>query len=342
MNTKRVDVLNIFLIIISLITAIMLPFKLFLFSYAFLGPLHYLTEITWLRDKNYFLTAHKNWALVFLVLATLIAIAPIIIFSNIPLNPTIKHGLLILGKQTKIFLIIGFLFAISLLFLKTNKALAYALALIILVSFFTITYVPKPFFLIGAFLPTLVHVYIFTFFFIIYGAIKSKSQLGIYLGLLLLSVPFIITYIPLDYTNYTPSKATFEKFNSLNMMGIKAFIAKVCNNFRNDVFETLSDIGVRIQIFIAFAYTYHYLNWFSKTSIIGWKASITKKSVFFIIGIWLTAVGLCIYDFNTGLIALYFLSFLHVLLEFPLNVISIKAVMRATKRKRISKFFKCK
>ena len=31
-----------------------MPFETFLFAYAFLGPLHYLTEISWLHDRQYF------------------------------------------------------------------------------------------------------------------------------------------------------------------------------------------------------------------------------------------------------------------------------------------------
>ena len=40
--------------IVSAVLAFILPFELFLFSYAVLGPLHYLTEIGWLHKKNYF------------------------------------------------------------------------------------------------------------------------------------------------------------------------------------------------------------------------------------------------------------------------------------------------
>jgi hypothetical protein len=85
-----------------------------------------------------------------------------------------------------------------------------------------------------------------------------------------------------------------------------------------------SVIGIKIQVFIAFAYTYHYLNWFSKTSIIGWKKDLSKQKIAAILFIWIGAVGLYLYDYKTGLIALLFLSMLHVFLEFPLNVISIK------------------
>ena len=38
----------------SAILAYFMPFETFLFAYAFLGPLHYLTEISWLHDRQYF------------------------------------------------------------------------------------------------------------------------------------------------------------------------------------------------------------------------------------------------------------------------------------------------
>ena len=54
MNNIAVDKLNSFLILISLGLACFLPFELFLVSYALLGPLHYLTESNWIRDKGFF------------------------------------------------------------------------------------------------------------------------------------------------------------------------------------------------------------------------------------------------------------------------------------------------
>src|SRR5438045_6620252 len=40
--------------IAALAAAAVAPFHVFLFAYAVLGPLHYLTEISWLHDRNYF------------------------------------------------------------------------------------------------------------------------------------------------------------------------------------------------------------------------------------------------------------------------------------------------
>src|SRR5687767_11357461 len=52
--SERIDFINILLIILSAVLALVMPFELFLFSYAILGPLHYLTEISWLHDRQYF------------------------------------------------------------------------------------------------------------------------------------------------------------------------------------------------------------------------------------------------------------------------------------------------
>ncbi len=65
MNTTRIDQINIGLIIVSLTAAFLLPFQLFLFSYAVLGPLHYLTEIAWLKKHQYFLSGEKDHYLLF-------------------------------------------------------------------------------------------------------------------------------------------------------------------------------------------------------------------------------------------------------------------------------------
>lgn len=73
MNTKETDILNIILIIISLALAFHMPFGLLLFSYAFLGPLHYLTEINWLKEKKYFIEETK-WIWLFIVLAMVLTI----------------------------------------------------------------------------------------------------------------------------------------------------------------------------------------------------------------------------------------------------------------------------
>jgi hypothetical protein len=38
-----------------------------------------------------------------------------------------------------------------------------------------------------------------------------------------------------------------------------------------------------------------------------------------IIALWLLSLGMYVYDYKIGIVALFFLSFLHVFLEFPLD-----------------------
>jgi hypothetical protein len=333
MNAKKIDIFNIFLVIISLIIAVITPFKLFLFSYAILGPLHYLTEITWLHKKNYFFSANKKWSIIFIILTLLVSLNTIFKFIDWEINQSIAAYIKLIGKQTNILLLIGFLFAVSLIFFKKRKDLILAFILTLPVSFIIANYIPNLLLFIGVFLPTLIHVYIFTLFFILYGTIKSKSKYGIYLSILLLAVPFIIFFIPIDSINYQPSAKTKDTFSSTNIKTVGKVIAQLLNKLQDGNFSLLSETGLRIQIFISFAYTYHYLNWFSKTSIIGWKNAISKRKYFLILFIWILSMGLYIYDFRTGLITLFFLSFLHVLLELPLNITTIKEVFLMMKKK---------
>src|SRR5574337_913623 len=69
-NTDKINYLNIGLMLISCLVAFYVPFELFLFSYAVLGPAHYLTEISWLHERNYFTKGKRDY--IFLGLAGLI------------------------------------------------------------------------------------------------------------------------------------------------------------------------------------------------------------------------------------------------------------------------------
>src|SRR4030095_9910912 len=57
--------------LVSAALACTLPFEVFLLSYAVLGPLHYLTQISWLHDRGYYTTGRFDW----IPLALLAAIA---------------------------------------------------------------------------------------------------------------------------------------------------------------------------------------------------------------------------------------------------------------------------
>ena len=79
-----------------------------------------------------------------------------------------------------------------------------------------------------------------------------------------------------------------------------------------------SGLVLRLVRFLAFAYTYHYLNWFSKTSIIQWHAVSTGR-LLLVSAAWIASVALYAVNYELGLRWLFLLSMAHVLLEFPLN-----------------------
>jgi len=88
-----------------------------------------------------------------------------------------------------------------------------------------------------------------------------------------------------------------------------------------------SPAGLTVMRLIAFAYTYHYLNWFSKTSIIKWH-EIPKARSIAILGLWIVSLAIYAWNYQLGFVVLYFLSVLHVMLEFPLNHQSFAGIGR--------------
>ena len=70
---------------------------------------------------------------------------------------------------------------------------------------------------------------------------------------------------------------------------------------------------------------------FSKTTVIQWHKSLTKGRSIAIITAWILMMGLFYYDFRLGFIIALFFSLLHVILEFPLNIVSIKGLFEKEK-----------
>lgn len=333
MNSKQIDIVNIGLILASLWIAFILPFELFLFSYAVLGPLHYLTEINWLKEKNYFIKSQKIWITAFFIFAALLAIYPVVKLIDMGIDTSINSTIGFISSKDKMLLLTGFLFSISLIFVQRTLHLLLALAGSFCIATGLYLYLPTSIYVFGLFLPTIIHVYLFTLLFMVYGTARSKSRYGIWGAILLLLVPVAIIFMGVN-TGYSISTKTAGIVESSNMLEVNYMIAKFFGGVVEEgKFYHLSEMGIKIQIFIAFAYTYHYLNWFSKTSVIGWKNSLNKKKIALISFIWISAILLYLYDYQTGLIALFFLSLLHVFLEFPLNVTTIKALFQLRKAK---------
>lgn len=326
MNSKDIDILNVILIVLSLYAAFHIPFGLFIFSYVFLGPLHYLTEINWLKEKEYFL-GKANYSYFFMFIGLLLSI-PFVTkipgYAENTVNETVHNSLQALGKFADELYSIALISAISLLFFK--KLLHALLVAIIGATFaiFALNYAPSAALAISIFVPTLIHVYIFTALFMIYGNIKNKSMPGLISIILMFIVPLVIYSAKIDPAEYYDvSNYTKNSYIDSNFGILSSVIAKYIMP-EGTTYNFLSVLGIKIQIFIAFAYTYHYLNWFSKTSIIRWNKGMSKSKIRTIIAIWLISISIYSYNFKIGFVLLSFLSVLHVLLEFPLNAITIK------------------
>jgi hypothetical protein len=327
-NGGRIHLLNIALMIISLGLAICIPFKLFLFAYAVLGPLHYLTEINWLHQKKYYINNPSNvWILI--ALAFIIFIPGVInrltFFFDLNQSDVLRLMARYLSKFYGSFLFAGLIIAAVLVYYKYNRVVL-GIFIIGLTSLVLFRYMEWYYLLTAILLPTLIHVYLFTLFFIMYGVIKSKSIYGLAEVLMLLLVPFLIYYIPLQNVYHSFNDSSLNKYVQTGFAKVNLAIGKLTGGGdRGHAFFTTTT-GVRIQVFIAFAYMYHYLNWFSKVSLIGWLKHTSIFKTITIIVLWLIAIGIYWYDFKTGLSALFFLSLLHVILEFPLNIICIREV----------------
>jgi len=312
MKPNAIHHLNTGLIVFSCLLSFFIPFELFLFSYGVLGPLHYLTEIGWLHKKNYFTKGKYDFAF-------LVGACVLLVYWNY--NPPKNFGF------TADLIFLSLLSCIAFVFIKDWL---YRLAVITL-SFIAVAFLnnsPNFFIWVAIFLPTIIHVFIFTWAFMLFGVIKERSIPGIISILVLIACSVLIIVIQPSNLYYTVSDYTqksYQRFGDLNFYLINYFNMDKLTDARQ-IFTT--NAGFVIMRFIAFAYTYHYLNWFSKTSVIKWH-QVPKNILLGTIALWLISIALYVYDYNLGLQVLFFLSFLHVFLEFPLNVVSFTGIGKA-------------
>lgn len=321
--TNKIDVLNILLLFVSLFLALLLPFELFLFSYAVLGPLHYLTEINWLHKKNYFV---KDKKYIWILLAFTVGITFVSLFRYLKLDSTLSYYLNYYSRVLlNVLIISSLLFSIGLVFFKDCKKIILALILAVLVGVLFLKFIPFSFVIVGVFLPTLIHVYLFTMFFMALGTMKNRSVYGVVAIAILALVPLFIFYNPF-LSSYEVSQSVKNTFLETRFKNVIVSINQILNESTFLDFDFNSVIIIKIQTFIAFAYTYHYLNWFSKTSLIGWNKNLSRNYIALIFALWFASIALYLYSYRVGVLALFFLSMFHVIVEFPLNIISIKEV----------------
>jgi hypothetical protein len=296
-NVDRINAINVGLMLLSAALAWVMPFELFILSYAILGPLHYLTEISWLHDRGYFTTSRWD-------------VLPVVVLGVLAFVARYSDAVSWDG-----WVLVAFAIAGACTFVSSPRT-KLALAVVAVLGTLLVQHWGAVFFMIAVLLPTLIHVVVFTGVFILHGALRSRSAWG---------HASLVVYVLccLGLLLYQPPAAhyVYDRRTSVLVDEFKPVIDVLARLTGTDPARSYAAF-VAIGRFLAFAYTYHYLNWFSKTGVIRWH-TVSRRRMTGIAALYAASLGVYAYDYATGLVALFVLSLLHVLLEFPLDVRTI-------------------
>lgn len=161
-------------------------------------------------------------------------------------------------------------------------------------------------------IPSVIHVYLFTLLYMVFGQLKSRSVNGWVAVGLMVAVPGVLLLWPEVFLFFDGRERQYWQ-TDLRMTNL------TLEQLLGAVPVGSNTLTFKVQFFLAFAYTYHYLNWFSKTTLIGWGQTLNKRTTAIIAVLWVASIALYMWDYAFGLRVLFFVSFLHVVLEFPLN-----------------------
>jgi hypothetical protein len=366
----RINYLNIGLMLFSCAAAFVMPFEVFLFAYAVMGPLHYLTEISWLHDRQYF-TKGKYDFLVLLIIGVVLAFWDAAInYGWWPFNNDENRQMANDWNLYEKLLFIAFFSGIIVAFVKSHflKIIGIAVVFFLSLRIYGQLYTDRltdgkgegtMTMLLTSFVPTLIHVYVFTGFFMLFGALKSRSKSGLWSVVAFVVCPLLLYFLFQDKIFVPVTEYGMDAYGRKpNDEGFFGLNLRIAQNFFGTQFPQMTDstgqllfytngepalnyssapsvifnssAGILIMRFIAFAYMYHYLNWFSKTEIIRWH-KVPKARFIAVIVIWVISLALYAYNYKVGLQWLFFLSFTHVLLEFPLNFHSMAGIAKETR-----------
>lgn len=317
LTPRQVDYLNIGLMVVALAVAFVVPVEMFVLAYAILGPLHYVTEIRWLHERKYFIGSAVWFPVLAILLLLLVQL------------PAVERLTWHMGFARTVAFLFGV--AAGFVFVKDKWLRAILVLGVGIVCYFAGSFRFSVLFAI--LIPTIIHVWLFTAAFMLYGALKARSRSGFASVGVFVACSILILMVDPDWSR----AATEWGLATLGLFGTTPAVigGLVGKSFSIASLDTSREALV-VMRFIAFAYTYHYLNWFSKTSIIRWHETTPVRLA--LVGlVWLGAVGVYAWDYRLGFRVLFTLSVLHVLLEFPLNHVSFAGIgkeLRALFRER--------
>ncbi|HVN27254.1 MAG TPA: hypothetical protein VMT64_02145 [Candidatus Binataceae bacterium] len=304
MTTDRINHANSTLMVLGAGAAFLAPFEVFLLAYAVLGPLHYLTEISWLSDRRCFLTSRREG------LTLLMVCVAMVLVLLMPLRFDRKSEAIAVINYAAIAGTGVMVFARG----AAHKVIASIAAAIMFLLGCRSEWWRVIF---GPLLPTIIHVYFFTAAFIVLGALRrrSKSAGGSLAMLLLCSLSFFIVPMRPIHPVSEFARIAYAPFENINWIMMNA-LRLTPTGAGSALYD--SPQGLAVMRFIAFAYLHHYLNWFSKVSIIKWNR-ISMRRAGTIAALW--AASMWAYAHHGGALAILpaMLSYVHGFMEMPLD-----------------------
>jgi len=288
----RTDVCHFALMLAAVGLSYLLPFELVLLSYVILGPAHYLTEISWLHDRSYFLP-HRGVALTLVVAAIALSFLESPFWYGVAVWVALVVCAALAATRTALQAMLLLMAAAAVTLFFANRTNGFAI--------------------VGVLLPTLIHVSLFTLVFMTLGAARSRSPIQFGLVAAYLAAIVLILALPPSAATVIPSLASFAQQSFGNVPQALGYALGIPH----------LKLDARLTGLLSFVYTYHYLNWFIKAEVIRW-ADVPKARLAAVAAASLGATALYFYDYKIGFAVLLGLSLTHVLLEFPLNTLSLR------------------
>lgn len=298
-SLRNQHVSNFLALVLSAVAASLAPLQVFIFVYAFVGPLHYLTEIAWLKKKDFYFGGGVVSERVYVAIAAVLCAA-------VSVDYYLHRG--ITGYA------IGLLMVLSLGAIVKNP---YVLVSALVAGFVARFFVHGLVIFVAAILPTIVHVYLFTMLFMVSGLVREKRRSVLAWGnpFLLLGLPVVLLMARWSY----PAPGSYWINAEAGFSALHGYLVRlVGHNLHPDASILADPAAAGVLRFLAFIYLFHYLNWFAKTELLQWHR-VSRRSWAWIATLYSVSVGCYLWNFVVGFYIVNFLSMLHVFLEFPLN-----------------------
>jgi len=293
---QRGDWVHLALMLAAFGLAYAVPFELLVFARAVLGPAHYTTEISWLHDRGYFLKRRG--------IAAVLAVVAV--------------GVSQIDNASWSGFVIWAAFAVSAAAAASRSSRQTGLLLVAASALAAVMFARWPALAVtGALLATVVHASLFTLVFMSLGAWRAQSRAQAALIATYIAAITLLLVFPPSETPVIPvfADVAHQYFGNLGQPLGVLFGA--------------GDVSLdRLIGLFAFVYTYHYLNWFIKAEVIHW-ASIPPMRWAAIGVVCAGSIGLYFYDFALGFSVVLALSFMHVVLEFPLDALAARQLGEA-------------